>query len=104
MLIRIVQLEFEADKIEAFLNHFETIKYSVNSFEGCQGMKLLRDINNPCIVMTYSHWDDEKALNNYRDSELFGEVWPTIKKWFSAKPQAWSVGPYFDGFDLDKVD
>jgi hypothetical protein len=104
MLIRIVKLEFEKDKLKDFLAFFETIKESVNSFEGCFGMKLLQDVSNPYIIMTYSHWEDKEALNKYRDSALFGKVWPTIKPWFSAKPEAWSMGTYFDGFNTNKLE
>lgn len=100
MIIRIVKLHFQADKIDGFLEFFETVKYKVNGFPGCLGMKLLRDINDPTIVMTYSHWEDESDLENYRTSETFGEIWPKIKPWFAEKPQAWSVSEHFNGFDL----
>lgn len=101
MITRIVQLEFQEDRIEEFLRFFEEIKHLVNNFDGCYGMKLLRDVNNPCIVMTYSKWDSQESLNNYRKSTTFGKVWPTIKPWFSNRPQAWSVQEHFNGF-LDK--
>lgn len=100
MITRIVKLTFEADKIDDFLTFFETIKHQVNSFPGCYGMRLLRDVNHPAIVMTYSNWDSEESLNNYRDSVIFGTVWPTIKPWFGAKPEAWTTEVYFDGFEL----
>ena len=99
MITRIVQLEFEQDKINDFLQFFDTIKHKVNSFTGCYGMKLYQDINRPTIVMTYSHWENQEALDAYRHSETFGTIWPKIKPWFCAKPQAWSVGAYFDGFE-----
>lgn len=100
MLIRIVKLHFQDDRIEDFLEFFETVKNRINSFPGCLGMKLLRDINTPSIVMTYSHWEDEQALENYRLSETFGEIWPSIKPWFAEKPEAWSVTEHFNGFEL----
>lgn len=100
MITRIVKLHFQAEKVETFLTFFETIKYQVNNFPGCIAMKLLQDINNPSIIMTYSHWENEEALNTYRDSETFGKIWPTIKPWFAEKPEAWSVDAYFDGFEL----
>lgn len=100
MLIRIVKLHFQDDRIDDFLSFFETVKHRVNEFPGCLGMKLLRDINTPTIVMTYSHWEDEQALDNYRLSETFGEIWPSIKSWFSEKPEAWSVSEHFNGFEL----
>lgn len=98
MITRIVKLQFQDDKIEDFLAFFDTIKHKVATFPRCHGMKLLQDIHNPTTVFTYSRWEDETALNAYRDSELFGTVWPTIKPWFSAKAEAWSVHEYFDGF------
>lgn len=98
MITRVVKLHFQADKIAQFLSFFDTIKYDVASYPRCGGMKLLQDIHNPCIVFTYSKWEDEDALNHYRDSELFGQVWPTIKPWFAQKAEAWSVNEYFDGF------
>lgn len=99
MITRIVKLEFQEDKIEDFLNFFDTIKHIVNEFPGCYGMKLYQDVKHPNIVMTYSHWDNETSLNNYRDSDQFGNIWPSIKPWFGAKPEAWSVEAYFDGFE-----
>jgi hypothetical protein len=48
--------------------------------------------------MTYSAWENEEALENYRVSPLFQSIWPTIKPWFSARPEAWSLMEYFDGF------
>ena len=99
MITRIVKLEFQNDRIDDFLRFFEGIKDVVNTFPGCYGMKLYQDIENPNIIMTYSHWESEEALNNYRDSEQFGEIWPSIKPWFANKPQAWSMNAYFNGFE-----
>lgn len=104
MLTRIVKLTFEESKIQEFFDFFETIKHKVNTFEGCRGMQLLRDIDNPKVVFTYSHWENVESLNNYRDSEVFGDVWPTIKLWFSEKPEAWSVESHFNGFDHQAVE
>ncbi len=102
MITRIVKLEFQSERIEEFLTFFETIKHVVNNFPGCYGMKLYRDVDQPTIVMTYSHWENEDALNEYRKSGEFSKIWPTIKPWFSAPPQAWSVKAHFDGFQALK--
>lgn len=99
MITRIVKLHFQPEKTGDFLAFFETIKWQVARQPDCYGMKLLRDVNDPNIVFTYSRWKDEDALNAYRDSELFGKVWPTIKPWFGAKAEAWSVTEWFDGFE-----
>lgn len=99
MIIRIVKLHFQPDKIDGFLAFFDSIKEQVNTFPGCLGMKLLRDVENPDIVMTYSHWYSQDALEEYRTSETFGKIWPKIKPWFAEKPAAWTVNTHFDGFE-----
>lgn len=96
MVTRIVKLTFAADTIDTFLAFFATIDTQVSRFPGCKGMRLLRDIHHPEVVFTYSCWNSEEALNNYRDSELFGMVWPTIKPWFGEKPEAWTVATFFE--------
>jgi quinol monooxygenase YgiN len=90
-LTRIVKLTFAADKVSDFLQTFDERKEMIASFEGCSSVELLRDINNPNIFFTYSKWDKEQSLENYRNSELFNTVWDTVKKWFAGKPEAWSL-------------
>ena len=97
-MIRIVKLQFQPDKIADFLSFFEGIKEKVNTFPGCNGMQLLQDLENPCIVFTYSNWNSPNDLENYRTSETFIGIWSTIKPWFAEKASAWSVDAYFDGF------
>ena len=99
MVTRIVKLEFHPDKVKDFMTYFDTIKEQVNSFPGCIGMKLYQDISNPHVIMTYSHWESEKDLDNYRNSDTFSVIWPSIKPWFNAKPEAWSLNAYFNGFE-----
>ena len=90
-MIRIVKLTFQPSKIETFKQLFETNKIRIRNFEGCRHLELLRDKNRPEIFFTYSYWNDEDALNNYRHSEVFKEIWTETKTMFSDKPEAWSV-------------
>lgn len=90
MLVRIVKLKFRPECIEDFKLHFEAHKELIRNFPGCHFLKVLQQQDDATVWMTYSHWEDEKALNNYRDSELFGGVWKQTKLWFGDKPQAWS--------------
>ena len=101
MVIRIVKLHFQEEKIQEFLTFFDTIKYDVANFEGCQGMKLLKDLHHPNIVFTYSHWRSEEALENYRTSETFTDIWSKIKPWFAERAEAWSAEEYFNGFKIN---
>ena len=100
MITRIVKLTFNEDHIDDFLGYFDTIKEVVNQFPGCLGMKLLRDKKKPSIIFTYSVWESEEALESYRTSDIFQEIWPTIKKWFDQKAEAWTVNTHFDGFEI----
>jgi (4S)-4-hydroxy-5-phosphonooxypentane-2,3-dione isomerase len=93
MLIRIVKMNFRPDKVEDFLRVFNQRKHLIAAADGCHGVELFRDIAYPDIFFTYSRWNDEAALENYRHSPLFNEVWDQVKKWFNDKPEAWSVMP-----------
>lgn len=91
MLVRIVKMSFDPKKIDTFMSNFERVKDQIRGFEGCQFLELYRDQNNTDIFFTYSYWDNEEALNAYRHSELFNQVWAETKILFNDKPQAWSV-------------
>ena len=90
MLIRIVRMTFHEDKVEAFLKNFDLNKGKIRNFPGCHHLELWQDENQKNIFMTYSHWDSENSLNQYRDSELFKSVWSYTKTLFSDRPHAFS--------------
>ncbi|RKS50471.1 hypothetical protein BC962_2232 [Gillisia mitskevichiae] len=91
MFVRIVKMGFVPEKVETFLSDFEAIKSKVRGFKGCLFLELYRDKNNTNQFFTYSYWEDEQALQNYRDSDLFKGVWKNTKQYFNQKPEAWSV-------------
>ncbi len=91
MLVRIVKMTFEADKIELFLSVFNRNKEKIRNSNGCELLELYQDRHNPTIFFTYSYWQHESNLENYRNSELFKGVWAKTKVLFSNKPEAWSV-------------
>jgi quinol monooxygenase YgiN len=91
MFTRIVKLTFESKDIELFLSNFKESKNDIRNFPGCNHLKLLRDKANPSIFFTYSNWESEEALDNYRNSDLFKSIWTKTKPMFSDKPEAWSV-------------
>ena len=84
-------MRFQEDKIEAFLNNFEEVKHHIRNFEGNRFLELYQDKNDKRIFFTYSYWENEEALENYRKSALFDGVWTYVKTLFSDKPEAWSV-------------
>ncbi len=90
-LQRIVKMTFAAEHCHAFETYFNEIKNKVGHQPGCLGVKLLKETNNSGVYFTYSLWESEDALNAYRNTDLFGAVWPKVKAWFAAKPEAWST-------------
>ena len=91
MFVRIVKMGFYEDKVDAFLNNFEQVKQDIRNFPGNRFLELYRDKNDPTVFFTYSYWENEEDLQNYRKSELFNEVWAFTKQLFKSKAEAWSV-------------
>ena len=84
-------MSFDPSKIDEFLSNFELNKNKIRAFEGCNLLELYRDQNNTNVYFTYSYWNTEKDLENYRNSDLFKAVWARTKTLFNKKPEAWSV-------------
>uniref|UniRef100_UPI00404875F4 putative quinol monooxygenase n=1 Tax=Polaribacter sp. TaxID=1920175 RepID=UPI00404875F4 len=91
MFVRIVKMSFHPEHVPTFLAMFEEKKAYIKQNKGCQLLELYRDKTNPSIFFTYSYWNEEQDLENYRNSTLFKEVWALTKTWFNDKPAAWSV-------------
>lgn len=91
MFIRIVKMSFYQENIPAFLENFENMKEKIRNSQGNRFLELYQDKNNPSVFFTYSFWETEQDLENYRQSALFDEVWTFTKKLFNDKPEAWSV-------------
>lgn len=90
-MIRIVKMHFKEIHCEDFLRLFHQVKDRISAFEGCIEVKLLRDINQPDTFFTISKWENEEALHNYRNSDLFKTTWALTKALFASPAQAWSL-------------
>ncbi len=84
-------MTFQADKCDEFQDFVTTIVDTIASFKGCHKVEILRDVNQRNIFFSYSLWDSEDDLNNYRHSEKFKEIWTKTKQMFSEKTIAWST-------------
>ena len=91
MLIRIVRMDFQTDKVDDFIAFFETIKDKIADFPGCNHVELCKDSKMDHVFYTFSRWDGEEDLEKYRHSDLFDEVWTKTKKMFGGKPLAYSL-------------
>jgi hypothetical protein len=91
MFIRIVKMHFKSDRISDFLANFSENKNKIRAARGCLFLDLYQDKNEKSTFFTYSGWESEQDLEQYRSSELFNRVWSQTKTMFIDKPQAWSL-------------
>lgn len=91
MITRIVKMTFIPEKVEVFLEVFHASSSLIRNYEGCIQMQLLKDIHQPNIYYTYSHWESEEHLNHYRNSTVFREIWKATKANFEKKAEAASL-------------
>ena len=88
MLTRIVKLTIATEKASEFEHFFKEHKHIIQSFEGCNHVKLLKSKDQ--LFFTYSLWENERFLESYRHSKGL-EIWNETKSFFSGKPEAWSL-------------
>ena len=91
MITRIVKLTFEPQNVDEFQAIFNRSSGLIRAFDGCQGVRLMRDLENTSIFFTISIWESEAHLNRYRKSELFIATWASTKKLFAAPAMAHSI-------------
>ncbi|WP_051350408.1 putative quinol monooxygenase [Dyadobacter alkalitolerans] len=91
MLVRVVRMTFHASEAVNFLTIFNQAKLQIRTFPGCSHLELLRDLDQPNIFVTYSHWDSSQSLDHYRHSEFFQSTWTAIKVLFADRPIAFSM-------------
>jgi len=93
-MVRIVKLTFREEKISEFLELFQAVESIIKDYRGCQSLRLLRDLEKSNVMFTFSEWQNERDLEDYRTSDTFQLVWQTISPWFSQRAEAWSTVPY----------
>ncbi len=91
MITRIVRLTIQPEKADAFLDRFNTTYNAIRNFPGCSHLRLFQDTSQPNVFITFSHWDNEESLENYRQSPLFQTTWSEVKPMFGAAPVAFSM-------------
>lgn len=91
MIKRIVKLTIREEDIATFMEIFRESKEKIAAQPGCYYVEMLQDQRDPRLCFTYSLWEDQGSLDAYRESALFGDVWPKTKALFDDKPEAWSL-------------
>jgi len=96
MITRIVRMHFSEAGVEEFLQIFNDHKEAIRNFPGCSHLQLLKDTDDSTTYTTLSHWNKAESLENYRKSELFGQVWGRVKTLFSERSQAFSLEKFIN--------
>ena len=84
-------MSFHPQKVEQFKSVYAANWNRIRGFKGCVHVELLQGKNEPNVFFTFSIWESEEHLEQYRNSELFAGVWSSTKVLFNDKPQAWTV-------------
>lgn len=96
MIVRIVRMHFMPDTVDEFLDIYERTQAAIQNVKGCMHLELMRDTEDPNVFITVSHWESTRALNSYRKSELFKNVWRRVKAHFSQPADAFSMEAYVE--------
>ena len=91
MIIRIVKLTFQPDKVNKFVKLFTEERKKIVQFDGCKKVELWKDADSDNIFFTYSEWNSKESLEKYRSSGFFKSTWARAKMFFADKAQAWTV-------------
>ena len=91
MITRVVKMHFKKERISDFLEMFVKVKEKIRNQPGCIDLEMLQNTKDKGIIFTYSHWESEEDLNNYRHTPLFGEVWKETKSHFADRAEAWTL-------------
>jgi hypothetical protein len=83
-------MTFDPAKVPEFLALFEESRDRIRNQDGCLHLELLTDVRHPNVMMTFSIWTSEEALESYRGSGLFKSTWSKARALFAAKPEATS--------------
>ena len=90
MLLRTVRMTFHPERVADFLALFEATREQIARAPGCHSLDLWRDTRFANVLTTVSLWDDARALDAYRHSDLFRETWARTTPLFAAAPVALS--------------
>lgn len=88
---RIVKMTFRPEEVDNFLAVFDASSPQIRAFPGCLHLELWRGKRKANVLFTFSRWESEEALENYRHSELFRSTWAKTKPLFAERAAAWSV-------------
>lgn len=84
-------MTFREAGVAAFEELFERTKDEIRNFPGCMHLELWKAQDTETVFFTFSIWQDTRALEHYRHSNLFRQTWAQTKPLFAENAQAWSL-------------
>ncbi|MCC6840304.1 MAG: antibiotic biosynthesis monooxygenase [Flavobacteriales bacterium] len=91
MIVRLVKMTFRSEEAAPFQQLFNGWRHRIIATPGCRSLELLHDMKDHRVFFTRSEWDTEAALEGYRRSATFAQVWPVVKTMFAAPAEAWTM-------------
>lgn len=97
MIVRLVALKIQLDKVEEFKQFFGTIYDGIRAAQGCLSLRVVADLEGLGEFFTVSEWESAAALEAYKNTAFFRETWPRVKTFLRDKPWAQSFQVLLDG-------
>jgi heme-degrading monooxygenase HmoA len=96
-------MSFQPEKVDSFLQLFSRVAGYIRTFPGCQRLELLADQTDEQVFTTYSIWDSQHDLDEYRRSPLFDDTWRRTREMFSDSPSAVSYRVVRSATEIDQL-
>ena len=74
-----------------FIQIFKKHKEDMAAHTECLELNGYQDRQFPNVLFTISRWTSQEALDHYRYSEYFRELWSRVKPLFAEKAEAHSI-------------
>lgn len=102
MILRIVKIKIDEVKIDTFKLFMKNLRNEKLRLKGCLHFDYFHEKKNKNIYYTYTIWENEKHLNQYKKSELFKKVISTLNSLSIEEPRAWTIEDAFNYINYDK--
>jgi len=84
-------MKFREEEVDNFLNAFKSVEHHIRNFNGCKGLQLLQQTDDPLPFSLIACGIQKKAYITTVFSELFKNTWAKTRILFADKPEAWSL-------------
>lgn len=91
MILRIVKMEVDPQKLEIFELFMKNLSEEKAKLDGCVHHDFFCDKNYVNLFYSYTIWENLTYLKKYKKTPLFKEVVKTLKMLCSTEPSAWTV-------------